>query len=72
MADRHYATDVLAGSAIGLFSGFLLPRLTHYYWPAGDAPQGPVKSSGGSLFKRVSLTPQLYAGGAGLNCELRF
>lgn len=30
MADRHYTTDVLAGAAIGLASGYGLPWLLHY------------------------------------------
>jgi membrane-associated phospholipid phosphatase len=31
MADRHYASDVLTGGAIGFFSGYALPRLLHYW-----------------------------------------
>ncbi len=30
MADRHYASDVLTGGAIGFFSGYGLPMLLHY------------------------------------------
>jgi membrane-associated phospholipid phosphatase len=73
MADRHYATDVIAGSAIGLFSGFALPRLLHYLWPAEGS------GGGGSRVEReepplgkVSFTPQLYSGGGGLSCDVRF
>lgn len=29
MSDDHYATDVLAGAAVGLLSGYLLPRLLY-------------------------------------------
>lgn len=29
-ADRHHATDVLAGALVGVLSGYLLPRLLHY------------------------------------------
>lgn len=39
MADKHYATDVLAGAAVGAFSGFILPRLLHYGF-GGDKPGG--------------------------------
>ncbi len=30
VADKHYATDVLAGAAVGLFSGYFLPNLLHF------------------------------------------
>jgi membrane-associated phospholipid phosphatase len=30
MADRHYTTDVLAGSAIGVLAGYGVPTLLHY------------------------------------------
>ena len=30
VADRHYATDVLAGAAVGFVSGWVLPYLLHY------------------------------------------
>lgn len=29
-SDEHYATDVIAGAAVGLVSGYLLPRLFYY------------------------------------------
>lgn len=29
-ADKHYASDVLAGAALGLASGYVLPMLLHY------------------------------------------
>lgn len=29
-ADRHWATDVVAGAAVGLISGYALPQLLHY------------------------------------------
>lgn len=30
LADRHYASDVFAGAAIGVASGYVLPMLLHY------------------------------------------
>lgn len=33
MADRHYTTDVIVGSAGGFAGGFLLPTLLHYAYP---------------------------------------
>ncbi|TGU74864.1 hypothetical protein E4633_05225 [Geomonas terrae] len=68
-ADHHYATDVLAGAATVLFSGYLLPRLLHY----DQLRPSAAKTAGvTSLFKKLSLRPQVTGSGAGLNCELRF
>ncbi len=36
VADQHYASDVIAGGAMGLLSGFLVPRL-HYRSPSDVA-----------------------------------
>jgi membrane-associated phospholipid phosphatase len=30
VADRHWSTDVLAGAAVGLASGYLVPKALHY------------------------------------------
>jgi len=32
VADQHWATDVLAGAAMGTFSGLAIPYLLHYGW----------------------------------------
>lgn len=69
MADHHYATDVLAGSAIGIFSGFMLPRLLHYSHLQQNKPQPRAKNS---FIKDISLTPFVSESGTGLNCEFRF
>jgi membrane-associated phospholipid phosphatase len=69
MADHHYATDVLAGSAIGLFSGFFLPRLLHYSHPE---PFPSKKGSHFPLLRQLSLRPLVGSGSTGLTCELRF
>ncbi|HJV36392.1 phosphatase PAP2 family protein [Geomonas sp.] len=65
MSDRHYATDVLAGTGIGLFSGFLLPRLLHYYWPQQPAQQSERDRQ--AFFKEMAVTPQIYGDGGGLS-----
>lgn len=70
MADRHYFTDVAAGTVLGLFSGFVLPRLLHYYRPS--QPALADRTSKESLVKRMTLTPQVLDGGGALNCDLRF
>ena len=69
MADRHYATDVVAGAAIGLFSGFLLPRLLHYNHL--DHPKTDKQDSN-SVINRLSFRPLISAGSAGLAFEMRY
>ncbi|QXE86314.1 phosphatase PAP2 family protein [Geomonas nitrogeniifigens] len=69
MADHHYASDVAAGAAIGLVSGFLLPRLLHY--DHLDTPETRQRS-GGAVIKGFSLRPLLSAGSAGVACDMRY
>lgn len=46
VADRHYATDVLVGTLIGLATGLLMPYLLHYGWaPSDDGGAAPMASS---------------------------
>jgi membrane-associated phospholipid phosphatase len=71
MADRHYATDVLAGSLVGLFSGFVLPRLLHYSRPAAAEPRAGTPGDG-AIIKQVIFSPELLGGGAALTCKVRF
>ncbi len=61
IADRHYATDVIAGALLGLATGFLLPFLLHYQWDPSDhhpptigataigLTSAPIVSLGGSF-----------------------
>ncbi len=39
VADQHWATDVLAGAAMGTFSGLAVPYLLHYGWGEPEEPQ---------------------------------
>jgi membrane-associated phospholipid phosphatase len=41
VADRHYASDVLVGAAVGSLSGFMVPWALHYGRPV-SAPPRPV------------------------------
>jgi membrane-associated phospholipid phosphatase len=58
MGDRHYATDVLVGAAIGFGFGFGQPMLLHFRGGAGDADRSPLA--------RMSVSPMLGAGTYGL------
>lgn len=33
MADRHYISDVIAGTVLGVATGYAMPQLLHYHWP---------------------------------------
>jgi hypothetical protein len=58
MGDRHYATDVLAGAAIGFGFGFGVPTLLHY-------------RNGGNA-RTLSISPALGGGHLGLLASGRF
>ena len=61
MADRHYASDVLTGGAIGFFSGYGLPMLLHYR----KKPLGEVVSRDGL---KVAIAPG--AGGIPIGAQV--
>jgi membrane-associated phospholipid phosphatase len=61
MGDRHYATDVLAGAAIGFGFGFGVPTFLHY------------RSSGYQLpLDGLAVSPMLGAGNVGIVATGRF
>ncbi|MEO6418380.1 MAG: phosphatase PAP2 family protein [Polyangiaceae bacterium] len=61
VADRHYASDVLTGTAVGLFSGYVLPSLLHYGF--GKTRSKPLLKT---TYGNVAPIPLVYNGGAGL------
>lgn len=62
VADRHYTSDVLAGAAIGLASGWLMPKLLHYTsWGSGGTKDTAGKKKGGIAW---SVAPVATVGGA--------
>ncbi len=54
VADKHYVSDVLAGAAIGLAAGFLVPYL-HYHSSA--RPQADTSATAGSALRFSSPLP---------------
>ena len=70
VADRHYATDIAAGTVLGLFSGFVLPRLLHYSHPTDKASE--KKQGARPLIRQLRVLPMFSSSGTGLSCEFRF
>jgi len=62
-SDRHWASDVILGTAVGLFNGYLIPSWLHYgfgkYKPI--AAKTAIKTEIGT----IAPIPQIYEGGAG-------
>lgn len=62
VGDRHYATDVLAGAAMGLLSGYFLPKWLHYRSPpsmpepSGGQPRDPSRDPKPSDLQSPSRT----------------
>ncbi len=63
VADRHYASDVLVGTAVGIINGYLLPSWLHYGF--GDSRK-KVSTVMKTSFGYVAPIPQVYQGGGGL------
>lgn len=63
VVDRHWASDVVVGAAIGVFNGYFLPLWLHYGF-------GNKKSAVSTIFKTevgyVAPVPQLFPGGGGM------
>lgn len=61
VSDRHYASDVISGSLLGLFSGYVLPSLLHYGF--GKTRSKPLLKT---TYGNIAPVPLTFTGGAGL------
>jgi hypothetical protein len=63
MSDRHWTSDVILGTAVGLFNGYFVPLWLHYGFGKGKPL---VSTSVATTIGRLAPIPQIYEGGAGL------
>lgn len=56
VSNDHYTTDVVAGAAVGLFSGYLMPNLLHFHFTKMSAPvtSTETKTNLGTVMPLVS------------------
>ncbi len=64
VSDKHYASDVFTGAAVGLFSGYVVPALLHYGF--GRAPPGRSAVSPVGVI-RPALLPVPAGAAAGMH-----
>lgn len=69
VVDRHWATDIVAGAAIGIFNGYFLPLWLHYGF--GDKTKA-VSTMWKTQVGYLAPVPQLYSGGGGLGLSGSF
>ena len=61
VSDRHWASDVLVGAAVGWTSGYVVPSVLHYGFGNGK-PLGEIAN--GAM--RIVPVPQAFPSGAGI------
>lgn len=67
VADKHYATDVAAGAALGLLSGYLLPKVLHYGFGSSSTPSTDEAKKKKHPTVAWSAAPMATPGGAMLS-----
>ncbi len=63
VADRHWTSDVLIGTSVGILSGYVLPSWLHYGF-GNSRKKAPTLVQ--TSFGYVAPIPQVYVGGGGL------
>ena len=63
VVDRHWASDVLLGTSVGIVSGYVLPSWLHYGFGNSRRKVPTVMQTS---FGYVAPMPQIYTGGGGL------
>ncbi|HVH47434.1 MAG TPA: phosphatase PAP2 family protein [Labilithrix sp.] len=63
MADRHWASDVIVGSAVGVINGYVVPLWLHYGFGNRAKALPTAVNTAWGLFVPV---PQVYEGGGGI------
>lgn len=67
-ADKHYATDVITGAAVGLASGLLMPKLIEVLLPVKvETPEAEAPKAA-----QISVTPMIGASVYGGQVNVRF
>ncbi len=67
--DDHWATDIFMGTALGVVSGWLIPRLLYYGFDEFGFGHGNWDEDGQTRSRsslRVAVVPQVSANQAGL------
>jgi membrane-associated phospholipid phosphatase len=68
VSNNHYATDVLAGAAIGVFSGYLLPKILHFGFGGGSEDGAGIEPAGTT--NSAALGPAMGRGGGGFGLSI--
>jgi PAP2 superfamily len=62
VVDRHWASDVLLGTTVGIVNGYVIPMWLHY----GFGPKRPIPTVVQTSFGYIAPIPEVLPGGAGL------
>jgi hypothetical protein len=63
-ADKHYASDIIAGAALGMASGWVLPNVLHYQFGGGTGTttDGPDRTTGWARASAIPMAGPSFVG----------